>query len=50
MATDAAEPAGWRAGQRVRRKDSDEEGTIVETDGQLKVQWDGGATSYFRRG
>jgi len=47
-------PAGTDAallkvGQRVIRKDSDECGTVTEADGQIKVKWDGGQTSYFRR-
>jgi hypothetical protein len=40
----------FRAGQRVRRKTTEELGTIVEADGDIKVKWDGGRTSYFRRG
>jgi len=40
----------WRAGQRVVREDSDEQGTIVEVDGEIKVKWDRGRTSYYRRG
>jgi hypothetical protein len=39
----------WRVGQRVSRKDSNELGTIVEVDREVKVRWDGGRTSYFRR-
>jgi hypothetical protein len=39
-----------RAGQRVSRKTTDELGTIVEADGEIKVKWDSGRTSYFRRG
>jgi hypothetical protein len=41
---------GWQPGRRVARKDSDEEGTIVEADGEIKVKWDHGRTSYYRRG
>ena len=41
---------GWQAGQRVVRIKGDEEGTIVEADGQIKVKWDRGRTSYYRRG
>jgi hypothetical protein len=38
-------------GQRVIRKDSPEGGTVVETTGtQIKVKWDRGRTSYYRRG
>jgi hypothetical protein len=39
----------WRAGRRVSRKDTGETGTIVEANGEVKVKWDGGRTSYFRR-
>ena len=41
--------AGWRIGQRVYRKESEERGTIIAANGQIKVKWDGGRTSYFRR-
>jgi hypothetical protein len=48
------EPTGnratWKAGQRVVRKDTDELGTVVETDGTIKVRWYSGSTSYFRHG
>jgi hypothetical protein len=43
---DAAE---LRIGQRVSRKDTGELGTVVEADGEVKVKWDSGRTSYFRR-
>jgi len=43
------ESAGWRAGRRVSRKDSAERGTVVEVNPEIKVKWDGGRTSYFRR-
>lgn len=40
---------GWRLGQRVARKNSDELGTVVEVDRDLvKVKWDRGRTSYYR--
>jgi hypothetical protein len=40
----------WRTGQRVARlRDHDEHGTVVEADGEIKVKWDSGRTSYFRR-
>ena len=42
--------AFWRVGQRVERKDGAEQGTVVAVDETIKVKWDGGATSYFRRG
>jgi hypothetical protein len=38
-----------RAGQRVSRRDTEELGTVVEADGEIKVKWDNGQTSYFRR-
>ena len=37
----------WQAGQRVIRKDSEEEGTVLEAGTAIKVKWDGGRTSYF---
>jgi hypothetical protein len=40
----------WRVGQRVSRKESNGLGTIVEADGYVKVKWDDGKTSYYRRG
>jgi hypothetical protein len=40
----------WQIGQRVARRDSDELGTIVHADGEIKVKWDRGRTSYYRRG
>lgn len=40
----------WRAGQRVARiQDHGDQGTIVEANGKIKVRWDSGRTSYFRR-
>jgi hypothetical protein len=50
MVTDKRRSEGWRVGQRVRREDSDELGTIVEEDGEIKVKWDSGRISYFDRG
>ena len=44
-----AERRQWQAGRRVSRKDTGELGTIVETNSNIKVKWDGGRTSYFRR-
>ena len=38
-----------RVGQRVCRITTDERGTVTEANGKVKVRWDGGATSYFRR-
>jgi hypothetical protein len=40
----------WLTGQRVLRKCTDELGTVVETNGSIKVKWDSGQTSYFRHG
>lgn len=48
--TVGANRATWRIGQRVTRKDSGELGTVIETDGSIKVKWDTGQTSYFRHG
>ena len=39
----------FRKGQRVCRKDSQEQGTVVEANGHIKVKWDSGATSYLKR-
>jgi len=42
--------ATLQVGQRVTRKDSPLQGTVVEADGNVKVRWDNGRTSYFKRG
>jgi hypothetical protein len=39
----------WRAGVRVIRNDTERSGTIVKADGEIKVKWDDGRTSYYRR-
>ena len=40
----------WHVGQRVCRKDfEDLLGTVVAQDGEIKVRWDDGRTSYYRR-
>jgi hypothetical protein len=42
----------WRAGRRVSRSDKleqQEHGTIVAANGEIKVKWDSGQTSYYRR-
>jgi hypothetical protein len=39
----------WRVGQRVTRRDTEEQGTIAAANGQIKVKWDGGRTSYYDR-
>jgi hypothetical protein len=49
MAKEKPRAEGWRVGQRVRREDSQELGTIVEANEQIKVKWDNGQTSYFDR-
>jgi hypothetical protein len=41
--------ATLRVGQRVCRKTTDELGTVTAANGEVKVKWDGGQTSYFRR-
>src|SRR4051794_16283906 len=38
--------AKLRAGQRVVRKTTDELGTVIEANDEIKVKWDGGRTSY----
>jgi hypothetical protein len=38
-----------QVGQRVSRKNTDELGTVTEANGRVKVKWDSGRTSYFRR-
>jgi hypothetical protein len=37
-------------GERVVRKSNAEGGTVVEANGNIKVKWDKGSTSYYRRG
>ncbi len=39
----------WLPGQRVSRTDTDDLGTVIESDGDIKVKWDNGQTSYFER-
>jgi hypothetical protein len=39
----------WHVGNRVSRKDCAALGTIVDAGDQLKILWDGGRTSHFRR-
>lgn len=41
--------ATLQVGQRVCRKTSEELGTVAEANGKVKIKWDGGRTSYFRR-
>ena len=48
MSKAAEDRANWRVGQRVSRKNSGELGTVTQTDGTIKVEWDDGKTSYFR--
>jgi len=40
----------WHIGQRASRKTNSEFGTVVESDGSIKVKWDTGEISFFRRG
>jgi hypothetical protein len=40
----------WQIGMRVVRMRSEELGTVVEVSDPLKVKWDNGQTSYFKRG
>ncbi|RUX48076.1 hypothetical protein EN742_10810 [Mesorhizobium sp. M4A.F.Ca.ET.020.02.1.1] len=48
---DAPASATLQLGQRVIRKDTTERGIVVATTDQtIKVKWDRGRTSYFRRG
>jgi hypothetical protein len=49
MTTKKRKSEGWQVGQRVCREESQELGTIVEADHQIKVKWDNGQTSYFDR-
>jgi hypothetical protein len=44
-----AEARQWQIGRRLSRNDTNEQGTVVEADRSIKVKWDGGSTSYFRR-
>ena len=41
-------PLAWQVGQRLSRKGSAERGTVTEQDGEIKVIWDDGRTSYQR--
>jgi len=50
MTTLTSNRASWPVGLRVSRKDTREFGTVVEAGRTVKVKWDGGSTSYFRRG
>jgi hypothetical protein len=45
-----ADRTNWPVGQRVARKDSEDHGTVTEQNGQIRVRWDDGRTSYFRHG
>jgi hypothetical protein len=40
----------WPVGLRVSRKTTHELGTVVDQDGEIKVQWDDGRTSYYKHG
>jgi hypothetical protein len=43
--------ASWRTGRRVSQviDDTQEVGTILAANGEIKVKWDSGRTSYYRR-
>ena len=43
--------ARWEVGRRVcRKEDREEHGTVVAVEAkQIKVKWDSGRTSYFKR-
>ena len=46
----AAQSAAWRIGERVARIGSGNRGTVDEvTEHAVKIKWDSGATSYYRR-
>jgi hypothetical protein len=45
-----ADRTTWKVGQRVSRKDTEELGIVTKVNGSIKVEWDGGRTSYFRHG
>ena len=40
----------FQPGKRVQRNDTDDQGTVIDFRGKLKVQWDNGSTSYFDAG
>ena len=42
--------SAWAVGRRVSRPDGKDKGTIVGDGDQIKVAWDSGRASYFRRG
>ncbi len=44
------ETPAWTVGRRVSRPDGKDSGMIVEAGDQIKVAWNSGRTSYFRRG
>jgi hypothetical protein len=48
MSKKSEDRSKWKIGQRVARPNSNELGTVVQTDGMIKVKWDDGSTSYFR--
>jgi hypothetical protein len=42
-------PGRFKPGDRVTRKDTQEQGTVVDSPSDdTKVKWDGGRTSYFK--
>jgi hypothetical protein len=48
--TPSSNRRAWTVGQRVSRKNSADTGTVVHQDGEIKVRWDSGKTSYYRHG
>jgi putative component of toxin-antitoxin plasmid stabilization module len=46
----AAQRAAWRMGERVSRIATGDRGTVDEVrEHTIKIKWDSGATSYYRR-
>ncbi len=39
----------WHVGVRITRNCGKDAGTIVAANGEVKVKWDSGRTSYYRR-
>ena len=40
----------WPVGLRVSKKDTNEMGTVVENERDIKVKWENGKTSHYRNG
>ncbi len=48
---DRASKSDWKIGKRVSRPDGDDFGTVIALErDQIKVKWDGDATSYYALG